>query len=53
MCEDPKQCPSHQEYSSTCACIRENFSSPEQFAEWRKLQIKELGEKIKDLIPEH
>ena len=42
LCEDPKDCPSYQEHSLACRCIRERFSSPEAFAIWRKKQIEEL-----------
>ena len=53
LCEDPQECPSYQANSIACRCIRERFSSPEAFAIWRRKQIEELGEKIKDLIPLH
>ena len=53
LCERPRDCPSYKENSIACKCIRENFSSPQAFAIWRQRQIKELGQKIRDLIPTH
>ena len=53
LCERPRDCPSFKENSIACKCIRENFSSPQAFAIWRQRQIKELGQKIRDLIPTH
>jgi len=53
LCERPRDCPSFKQNSIACKCIRDRFSSPQAFAIWRQEQIKELGEKIKNLIPTH
>ncbi len=53
LCEKPRDCSSFKTNSIACKCIRENFSSPQAFSIWREKQIKELGNKIKNLIPIH
>lgn len=53
MCDKPKDCYSHQLYGNACKCIRENFYSETVFERWREKQIKELGERIKNIIPLH
>ena len=52
MCSIPNDCSSHKKYSFACRCIRNNFSSPSEFADWRDQQITELGKTLQAMLPE-
>lgn len=51
MCSKPQDCSSHKKYSFSCRCIRENFSSPNDFMVWRDEQIMELGKQLQGINP--
>jgi len=52
MCSNPEECSSFKQYAFACSCIRDNFSSPNDFCKWRDKQLTELGNQLQAIIPD-
>lgn len=50
FCKKPKDCPSRERYGNSCRCIRENFSSPDDFKNWTKTYSNLFEKELYELI---
>ena len=50
FCEKPKDCSSRERYGNNCRCIRENFSSPDDFKNWTKTYSNLFEKELYELI---
>lgn len=52
ICEEPDNCRSRQKHGNACRCIRENFRNQADFKDWQESKLRELKDKIIELINE-
>ena len=50
FCKKPKDCASREKYGNNCRCIRENFSSPDDFNNWTKTYSNLIEKELYEII---
>ena len=50
FCDKPGDCASRERYGNNCRCVRETFSSPDDFKHWTKTYSKLFEIELKEFI---
>ena len=49
MCKEPNDCYSYKLYGEACKCVRQQFSTPSAYRDWRSETLLDMGNKLRGI----